>query len=127
MLPAKISCLAFLAIVGALTLPAAAQENYESWEPLKNPFPSTGGGGIMIGEYRPVVMGDKCRTDCELQRELPEGFVQLRRIFVARRFRSRQLPVEFRRRHVERGFESVREPQLQPEGQLQRYGFADGI
>ena len=64
MLPAKISCLAVLALVGAFAgTPAAAQENYESWEPIKNPFPSTGGGGIMIGEYRPVVVGDKCRTD----------------------------------------------------------------
>lgn len=64
MLPAKISCLALFAMVSALAMtPAAAQENYESWEPIKNPFPSTGGGGIMIGEYRPVVVGDKCRTD----------------------------------------------------------------
>ena len=63
MRPAKISCLALCAMLGALALPAAAQESYESWEPIKNPFPSTGGGGIMIGEYRPVVVGDKCRTD----------------------------------------------------------------
>ena len=42
---------------------AGAQENYESWDLLKNPFPSTGGGGIMIGGYDPVVTGDKCRTD----------------------------------------------------------------
>ncbi len=32
---------------------AAAQENYESWEPMKDPFESTGGGGIMIGGYDP--------------------------------------------------------------------------
>jgi len=62
MLPAKISCLAIFAAVLAIQ-PAEAQENYEGWELLKNPFPSTGGGGIMIGEYRPVVVGDKCRTD----------------------------------------------------------------
>jgi hypothetical protein len=42
---------------------AAAQENYAAWQVLKNPFESTGGGGIMIGEYNPVVVGDKCRTD----------------------------------------------------------------
>jgi hypothetical protein len=41
----------------------AAQENYQAWEVLKNPFESTGGGGIMIGEYNPVVVGDKCRTN----------------------------------------------------------------
>jgi len=59
--------IARFAIAAALTalaiLPAAAQDNYESWQPLRNPFPSTGGGGIMIGEYNPVVVGDKCRTD----------------------------------------------------------------
>jgi hypothetical protein len=42
---------------------AAAQENYAAWQVLKSPFESTGGGGIMIGEYNPVVVGDKCRTD----------------------------------------------------------------
>ena len=39
-----------------LALPAVAQENYESWPPLVNPFESTGGGGIMIGGYDPVVV-----------------------------------------------------------------------
>jgi hypothetical protein len=42
---------------------AAAQENYQAWEVLKNPFESTGGGGIMIGGYDPLVVGDKCRTN----------------------------------------------------------------
>jgi hypothetical protein len=64
MLPARIAHLAFAAALSTLAaLPAAAQDNYESWEPLKDPFPSTGGGGIMIGGYQPVVVGDKCRTD----------------------------------------------------------------
>jgi hypothetical protein len=52
-------CFAFAAIAGA----AAAEENYESWEELRNPFPSTGGGEVMIGEYRPVVTGNKCLTN----------------------------------------------------------------
>jgi len=39
-----------------------AQENYERWELLTRSFPSTGGGGIMIGEYNPVIVGDKCVT-----------------------------------------------------------------
>ncbi len=43
--------------------PAAAQENYDSWPVLKNPFESTGGGGIMIGEYGPVVFGKFCTTN----------------------------------------------------------------
>ena len=42
---------------------AAAQENYESWPLLQNPFESTGGGGIMIGGYEPVVTGARCVTD----------------------------------------------------------------
>lgn len=46
-------------------LPAAlhAQENFESWPLLVNPFESTGGGGIMIDGYKPVVAGAKCTTD----------------------------------------------------------------
>src|SRR4029079_11997703 len=64
MLPAGIARFAIVAVVSTLAaLPAAAQESYESWEPIKDPFPSTGGGGIMIGGYRAVVTGDKCRTD----------------------------------------------------------------
>ena len=41
---------------------AAAQEDPNTWSPLKDPFPSTGGGGIMIHDYKPVVSGDKCKT-----------------------------------------------------------------
>jgi hypothetical protein len=55
---AAASAVLLLAIAGA-----AGQENYASWELLKNPFESTGGGGIMIGGYDPVIVGDKCRTD----------------------------------------------------------------
>ena len=42
----------FLAIVFAsLSFSGVtAQENYERWELLKTEFPSTGGGGIIIGE-----------------------------------------------------------------------------
>ncbi|MBN8944378.1 MAG: hypothetical protein J0H01_33025 [Rhizobiales bacterium] len=44
--------------------PAGAQqlENYESWAVLQPSFPSTGGNGIMIGEYRPVIVGRTCST-----------------------------------------------------------------
>jgi len=51
-----------LAMAPALSAPAA-QENYERWPLLVNPFESTGGGGIMIGEYRPVVFGKFCTTN----------------------------------------------------------------
>lgn len=45
------------------TQATAAEENYETWNVLKSTFPSTGGGGVIIGEYDPVIIGDKCRTD----------------------------------------------------------------
>ncbi len=40
-----------------------AEENYEGWPLLVNPFPSTGGGGIMIDGYKPVLKDGKCLTD----------------------------------------------------------------
>ena len=39
------------------------QENYESWPLHREIFPSTGGNGIIIGEYKPVITGNKCTTD----------------------------------------------------------------
>ena len=51
----------------------SAQENYESWAILKNPFESTGGGGVMIGEYNPVIVGNKCMTN--FTATLPDGKV----------------------------------------------------
>lgn len=41
---------------------AQAQEDYGTWQPLPRVFESTGGGGIMIGEYEPVVIRDRCLT-----------------------------------------------------------------
>jgi hypothetical protein len=54
---------AFLAIAIAPS-PARAemQENYASWPVLRSTFPSTGGGGITIKGYDPVITGDKCVT-----------------------------------------------------------------
>ena len=51
--------IAVMALAGAAT----AQENYESWRLHVSKFPSTGGGGMIIGDYNPVIAGDKCRTD----------------------------------------------------------------
>ncbi len=42
--------------------PAGAQETYESWPLLKSTFPSTGGGGITIKGYDPVITSGKCIT-----------------------------------------------------------------
>src|SRR5262245_26319902 len=44
----------------ALAMPgASAQENYESWPPLKSTFESTGGGGFVIKGYDPVIRPNK--------------------------------------------------------------------
>jgi hypothetical protein len=59
----NLSVLAAAALTCLTISAAAAQENYESWPVLKNPFPSTGGGGIMIDGYKPVIAGNKCSTD----------------------------------------------------------------
>ena len=57
----------FWLAIAVFALPAigtvAAEENYANWAPLKNPFPSTGGGGIMIDGYNPVIKDGKCLTD----------------------------------------------------------------
>jgi hypothetical protein len=58
-----IRILAALCVAAFATAPALAQENYESWRLHTPTFPSTGGGGIMIGNYNPVVDGNKCKTD----------------------------------------------------------------
>jgi hypothetical protein len=50
---------------------AKAEENYESWRLHTPTFPSTGGGGVIIGEYYPVIAGDKCKTD--FTATLPDG------------------------------------------------------
>jgi hypothetical protein len=52
---------------------ASAEESYESWAILKNPFESTGGGGVMIGGYDPVIVGNKCVTN--FTATLPDGKV----------------------------------------------------
>jgi hypothetical protein len=55
----------------ATDLPSAA--DLAGWPVVTDPFPSTGGGGVMIGGYRPVVEGDRCRTD--FTAILPDGAV----------------------------------------------------
>jgi hypothetical protein len=52
---------------------ARADENYGAWPILVNPFESTGGGGVMIGGYEPVIVGAKCVTD--FTATLPDGAV----------------------------------------------------
>lgn len=42
---------------------ARIQEDYTTWELLKPEFESTGGGGVIIRGYAPVVSGRVCKTD----------------------------------------------------------------
>jgi hypothetical protein len=58
---------------GAALAQGNAPENYDSWRLHTPTFESTGGGGVIIGEYRPVIAGDKCRTD--FTATLPDGKV----------------------------------------------------
>jgi hypothetical protein len=62
-------------VVMLLSLPAllgpARASAYETWPPLTAEFPSTGGGGVLIRGYDPVVAAGKCTTD--FQAALPDG------------------------------------------------------
>jgi len=42
---------------------SALAQDYGTWKPLTNPFPSTGGDGVMIHDYDPVIVGRTCKTD----------------------------------------------------------------
>lgn len=53
---------ASIALAGSV-ISAWAQSPPSSWPVLPETFESTGGGGWMITEYRPVVEGAVCRTD----------------------------------------------------------------
>ena len=57
---AAVAALISLAIAGAQA--QEKQENYASWPPLQSTFESTGGNGIIIKGYDPVILRDKCVT-----------------------------------------------------------------
>ena len=61
----------------AFSSPAAAQqaqtEDFASWAPLQDTFESTGGGGIIIKGYDPVISGSKCSTN--FSAHTPDGKV----------------------------------------------------
>lgn len=64
------AAVAVLALSSALSL---AEEQYETWEPLTSEFPSTGGGGVIIKGYNPVIIGGKCVTP--FTAHMPDGAV----------------------------------------------------
>ncbi len=51
-----------LASATAQTTPSAT-EDYGNWPLHRRQFGSTGGGGVIIGEYDPVVNGAQCSTN----------------------------------------------------------------
>lgn len=68
------SVLAFaVALSGSATLQAA--DEYAAWPLLTPEFESTGGGGIMIRGYDPVVTGTSCATDFTAHEPGPNGKV----------------------------------------------------
>lgn len=50
------------AVLLLLVTPASASDAFDAWPRLESTFPSTGGGGIMIKGYDPVITGTKCIT-----------------------------------------------------------------
>jgi cytochrome c556 len=48
-------------------------ENYARWPVLKSTFPSTGGNGVMIKGYDPIITGKQCVTT--FMAALPSGEV----------------------------------------------------
>ena len=53
---------AFIALTVSGAQAQEKQENYASWPLLQSTFESTGGNGIMIKGYDPVILRDKCVT-----------------------------------------------------------------
>lgn len=64
-----------LGLILSLILIAApkAEEDFTRWPVLVNPFESTGGGGVMIDKYAPVVANGLCRTDFSVIIPGPQG------------------------------------------------------
>jgi hypothetical protein len=54
-------CAGIIACAIVIATPVVA-EDFRAWPLLTDPFPSTGGGGIMIEGYAPVVTGRLCTT-----------------------------------------------------------------
>lgn len=56
----RLLCCLALALVAGNS--AHASDEFEKWPLLTSTFPSTGGGGITIKGYDPVISGSKCTT-----------------------------------------------------------------
>jgi hypothetical protein len=69
--PALAASALLLALASFQSLRAQQEPVYESWPLLVNPFESTGGGGVMIDGYKPIVSGPSCTTDFSVK--MPDG------------------------------------------------------
>jgi hypothetical protein len=67
-----VAALAFFVIPAAASAKAGPTD-HESWPLLAPEFPSTGGGGVMIRGYEPVIAAGRCSTD--FQAVLPDGAI----------------------------------------------------
>jgi hypothetical protein len=65
------SAVAFLAVIGAPLAGTAKAEDFSAWPLLTRDFESTGGGGVRILDYDPVVADGLCRT--AFRARLPDG------------------------------------------------------
>ena len=54
--------LAISAVAQSAAAAEPAAEDFASWPPLRSTFPSTGGGGITIKGYDPVITAKTCMT-----------------------------------------------------------------
>ncbi len=73
-MPRPSAALLVIALLSTGAAPAfSAETDYGAWPPLINPFESTGGGGVMIDGYRPVVAGRACTTDFTVR--MPDGAI----------------------------------------------------
>lgn len=61
-MPIRVLAAVLVSVLLATAPVAAQEEDYAAWPLLKSTFPSTGGGGIVIKGYDPVVTGGKCIT-----------------------------------------------------------------
>ena len=51
-----------IALLSLIPTSGRAEEPFESWPVLRSTFPSTGGGGMIIKGYDPVIANGKCVT-----------------------------------------------------------------
>ncbi len=77
-----VTAIVSLGLIKGLLLVKATEQNedFSRWPVLVNPFESTGGGGVMIDKYAPVVEGAQCKTDFSVVIPGPSGGTYLNEV-----------------------------------------------